>query len=132
MSDCSTILESKSSLIPKVEVAHKVDPELSGLEAPDEPESMKGLTLGKPLDAIDEDKDIYSGGGCDDGTDNVDDDDYDDKKPLHTIDDDKDVSGGDSDGGDDAEENSEENLTLEENLDSAGQKFDAAEAIKVA
>ncbi|XP_020995602.1 uncharacterized protein LOC107482911 isoform X1 [Arachis duranensis] len=131
VSGCSAILESKSSSIPKVEVAPKVEQELSGLEAP-ELESMKGVvTLGKPLAAIDEDEDIDSGdGGCDGETDNID---GDGKKALDTIDNEKDVSRGDAekndDGGDKVEKNNEGDLMLkEQHFDSAEQKLDAAEA----
>ena len=54
MSDCSAILESKASTIAKVEVAKKVEPELSGLEAPLDLENKKGITLREPLYVIHE------------------------------------------------------------------------------
>ncbi|MED6197538.1 hypothetical protein PIB30_057404 [Stylosanthes scabra] len=132
----SAILESKSSSVPKVEVATKVEQEISGLEAPDEPESLKGVvTLGKPLAAIEEDKDTYSGAGDREGEpDTID---GDDKEELDPIENQKDVSRGDTgknDGGcDKVEENGEGNLvSKEQQLDSAEQKLDAAEASKVA
>lgn len=137
MSDCSAKLESKPPSIPKVEVAQKVERPASGLEAPDDLESTKGITLGKPLHAIHEDKDNNTDGGCDGDGDNVD-----DRKQLHAIDeenkDNNSGGGGEGDSGNDgggniadnAEENREENL-MEGNFDCAEPKLDAAEAIKV-
>ncbi|KAK7245975.1 hypothetical protein RIF29_40831 [Crotalaria pallida] len=84
-------LESKPSSVPKNDVAQKVELELSVLETPDDlVESMKEMTLRKPLHAIHENKNYYSDSGCD----------GDDGKPLHAIDEDiKDNnSGGGSDG----------------------------------
>ncbi|XP_061344348.1 uncharacterized protein LOC133290289 [Gastrolobium bilobum] len=143
MSDCGAILESKSSSIPKVEVAQKVEPELSCLEAPDDLESMKRITLRKPLHAIhEEDKDNNTGGGSVGDSDN--DDVYDDRKSLHAFDEDKDNSfgGGNGSGGDTNNDNddddadntegdSEENLMMEGNFDYSEPKLDAAEAIQV-
>ncbi|KAK7303401.1 hypothetical protein RJT34_14307 [Clitoria ternatea] len=138
--DCSAILESKSSSIAKVEVAQKVEPEPTGLEAPDDLESMKRINLRQPLDAIHEDKDNNSGGGSDDETDKVDDD----MKPLDAFDEDKDNNSCDDTDGDtdiddhdddndadSAEEDSEENGMVEETFDGSEPKVDAAaEAIQ--
>lgn len=128
MSDCSAILESKSSIV-KVEVAKKVEPELSGLEAPvDMVESMKGITLRKPLYAIHEDKDNNSDGGCDDEADKA-------VKTLLAFNEGKDnnSSGGsdndDEDVDDDADNEEEDN---EEKFYCSEPKLGAAEAIRVA
>ncbi|XP_019440001.1 PREDICTED: uncharacterized protein LOC109345457 [Lupinus angustifolius] len=131
-------LESKPSSVPKVEVAQKIEPELSVSEAPDDPvETMKGMTLRKPLHAIHEGIDYNCDGGCDGDDDIVDAD----MKLLCAIDVDKDNNSGggsasdtgidDGRGGDDAQETSE-GILKEENFDSAEPKLDAAEAIQVA
>lgn len=135
LSDCSAILESKPSSIAKVEVAQKVELELSGFEAPDDLESMKRMTFRKPLHAIHEDEDNNSGDGCNGDTDNDDDE----MKLLHASDEDKDHSSGggnddstdNDDDADNTEEDSEENLMMEENFDCSEPKLAAAEAIKV-
>ncbi|XP_052734963.1 uncharacterized protein LOC108343137 isoform X2 [Vigna angularis] len=127
MSDCSA-LESKSSSIPKVELAKKVEPESSGLEIPVDLEIMKGITLREPLYAIHEDKD-NSGGGCDDEADKA-------VKTLLTLNEhnansscsDDDTEDDDNVNGDDVD-NGE---ASEENFDCCEPKLDAAESIQVA
>ncbi|KAL5157758.1 DUF724 domain-containing protein 3 [Glycine soja] len=109
MSDCSAILESKASTIAKVEVAKKVEPELSGLEAPDnnsgggchDDEADKAV---KTLLALNEHKDKNSGGGSDSDTDN-------DDVDIDTDNDDEDSG---------------------EDFNCSEPKLDAAEAIQVA
>ncbi|XP_027360662.1 uncharacterized protein LOC113868886 [Abrus precatorius] len=128
VSDCSAILESKSSSIAKVEVAPKIELELSGLEAPEDP--MKRTYLGKPLHAIHEDKDNNSDGGLDGEADNI----NEDRKPLSVVEEYKDNnsgsgSEGDTTNNDDDADNVEEDL--EENFDCSEPKLDAAEAIQV-
>ncbi|KAK7359891.1 hypothetical protein VNO77_01858 [Canavalia gladiata] len=134
MSDCSAILESKPSSIAKVEVVPKVEPELSGLEAPDDLENMKRITLRNALDAIHEDNDNNSDGDCDGDPDKVDND----RKPLHVFDEDKDDnscggSDGDTDNDDDDDDDDAGNAEEdgEENFDCSEPKLDAAEAIQV-
>ncbi|TKY72254.1 hypothetical protein E2542_SST00993 [Spatholobus suberectus] len=131
MSDCSAILESKSSSIAKVEVAKKVEPELSGLEPPVDLEIVKGITLRKPLDAIHEDKDNNSGDGCDDEADKA-------VKTLLALNEVKDNNSGggsddDTDNDDDVDEDVDDDADnddedSEENFDCSEPKLDAAEA----
>ncbi|WVY94161.1 hypothetical protein V8G54_033249 [Vigna mungo] len=127
MSDCSA-LESKSSSIPKVELAKKVEPESSGLEIHVDLENMKGITLREPLYAIDEDKD-NSGGGCDDEADKA-------VKTLLTINEHKDNNScSDDDTEDDDNVNGDDvdnGEASEENFDCCEPKLEAAEAIQVA
>lgn len=127
MSDCSA-LESKSSSIPKVELAKKVEPESSGLEIHVDLENMKGITLREPLYAIHEDKD-NSGGGCDDEADKA-------VKTLQTINEHKDNNScSDDDTEDDDNVNGDDvdnGEASEENFDCCEPKVDAAEAIQVA
>lgn len=129
MSDCSAILESKASTIAKVEVAKKVEPELSGLEAPVNLENII-TTLREPLYAIHEDKDNNSGGGCDD--------DEADKavKTLLALNEHKDKYSGGGNNGDtdndvDVDADNDEDDS-EEDFDCSESKLDAAEAIQVA
>ncbi|KAG4956344.1 hypothetical protein JHK82_042050 [Glycine max] len=131
MSDGSAILKSKPSTIAKVEVAKKVEPELSGLEAPLDLENKKGITLREPLYVIHEDKDNNSGGGCDD--------DEADKavKTLLALNEHKDKNSG---GGSDSDtDNDDVDIDTDNDDEDSGEDFncsepklDAAEAIQVA
>ncbi|XP_004486338.1 uncharacterized protein [Cicer arietinum] len=137
MNGGSAITESKVSPIAKADVAEKVEPESSGLEALNA--GMKRMTLWKPpLHAIHEDEDNdNSGGRCDGNTDNVDDE----IKPLHAIDKDRDRNSGSSsdegteNNGNDVDntggDGSEEKLAMEENFGCSEPKLDAAGAIQV-
>ncbi|KAG4948863.1 hypothetical protein AAZX31_15G111900 [Glycine max] len=131
MSDGSAILKSKPSTIAKVEVAKKVEPELSGLEAPLDLENKKGITLREPLYVIHEDKDNNSGGGCDD--------DEADKavKTLLALNEHKDKNSG---GGSDSDtDNDDVDIDTDNDDEDSGEDFNcsepklnAAEAIQVA
>ncbi|KAL2341387.1 hypothetical protein Fmac_009327 [Flemingia macrophylla] len=124
-SDCSAMLENKPSNV-EVEVA-KVEPDLSGLEAPICQESMKGMSLRKPLYAIHEDKDNNSGSGCDDDADKA-------VKTLLAFNEGKDNNSGDdsdadTDNDDDVDNDAENDYEdSEENFDCSELKPDAAEA----
>ncbi|KAE9591531.1 hypothetical protein Lal_00038813 [Lupinus albus] len=132
--------ESTPPSDPKVEVAEKVEQELSVLEAPDDPVgSRTGMTLRKPPHAIHKDKDYNCNGGCDRDSSNVDAD----MKLLCAIhEEDKDNysgdgSEGDTDndggrrGGNDGAQEATGEILKEETLDSAEPKLNAAEAIQV-
>nr|KYP62653.1 hypothetical protein KK1_017194 [Cajanus cajan] len=132
-SDCSAIVVNKPSSIVKVEVA-RVEPDLSGLEAPTYLESMKGA-LRKPLYAIHEDKDDNSGSGCDDEADKA-------VKTLLAFNENKNNNSGDdndadTDNDDDVDENDDNDADnddedSEENFDGSEPKLDAAEVIRAA
>ncbi|KAH1040962.1 hypothetical protein AAZX31_09G012400 [Glycine max] len=128
MSDCSAILESKPTPSAKVEVAKKVEPELSGLEAPVNLENII-TTLREPLYAIHEDKDNNSGDGCDDEADKA-------VKTLLALNEHKDKYSGGGNNGDtdndvDVDADNDEDDS-EEDFDCSESKLDAAEAIQVA
>ncbi|PNY08805.1 agenet domain-containing protein [Trifolium pratense] len=131
----SATLESEPLPIAKDEAAPKAEQESSGLETLNG--GMKRMTLWKPpLHAIHEDEDIKSDGGGSDGgdTDNADDEIKPKDRNSGSSSDGDDDDGTDNDG-DDAdntgEEDSEENLVMEERFGCSEPKLDAAEAIQV-
>jgi hypothetical protein len=133
----SATLESKPLPIAEVEAAPKVEQESSGLESLNG--GMKRMTLWKPpLHAIHEDEVIKSDGGCSDGDTNNADDEIKPKDRNSGSSSDDDDDGTDNDGDDtdadadnNGEDDTEENLVMEERFGCSEPKLDAAEAIQV-